>query len=109
MKFTRLTQRVAARSCIDYEQRLMRRTQIEFAESAFHFLQLGHEICFGVLTASRVAKQKVDFVLQGRLIGIVTKRGRVGAVLDADNYNPDPFRPNIELLDCSSTKCVGCR
>src|SRR5207244_5232627 len=107
MKFTRLTQRVAARGGIDYEQRLMRCIRIEFAESALYFLQLGHEIRFCVLAAGRVAKQKLDLVLQGRLIRVVTKRSRVGAVLAADHFNPEPFRPNIELLDCSSAKSIG--
>src|SRR5215469_15027971 len=109
MEFARLAGRVAASGCIKYEQRLMRRIGFEFAESAFHFLQLGHEIRFCVLAASRVTKQKVDSVLQGGLIGVVTERSRVGAVLPPDDLNPESFCPNIELLDCSSAKGIGCR
>src|ERR1051325_7042614 len=109
MEFARLAQRVAASGGIDYEQCLMRRVRIELAESAFHFLELSHEICFCVLPASRVAKQKIDFVLRGGLVRVVTKCGRVGAVLAPGDLNPEPFRPNIKLLDCSSAKGVGCR
>ena len=55
-KLARLAERVAASGCIDHEQRLVRRIRIEFAERAFHLLQLGHEIRFGVLTTGRIAK-----------------------------------------------------
>src|ERR1041385_2319635 len=108
MEFARLTERVAPSGCIDYEQRLMRRVWIEFAESAFHFLELGHEVRFCVLAASGVAKQKVDFVLRGRLIRVVTQCGRIGGVLAPSDLHPEPFRPNIKLLDCSSAKRIGC-
>src|ERR1700687_6401059 len=108
MEFARLVECVATRGGIDHEQRLMRGIRIEFAESAFHLLELGQEIRFGVLTTSRVAKQKVDFVLRGRLIGVVTKRSRVGAVLAANHFNAESLCPDIKLLDRSSAKSVGC-
>src|SRR5207245_3538153 len=56
LKLARLAERVAASGCIDHEQRLVRRIRIEFAERAFHLLQVGHGIVFGVLTTGRIAK-----------------------------------------------------
>src|SRR6266404_3305392 len=57
MEFARLTESIAARGRINYEQCLVRGVRIEFPQSAFYFLQLGHEVRFGVLATSCIAKQ----------------------------------------------------
>src|SRR5437588_372607 len=75
MEFASLVDCVAAGRGVDHEQCLVRRVGIEFGENAFHFLKLGHQIRFGVLAASRIAKQKVDLALGRGLICFVTKRG----------------------------------
>src|SRR5204863_1330817 len=77
VEFTRLTECVTAGGRIDDKQRLLRSVRIEFAERAFHFLQLGHDVRFGMLATSSVTKQPVDFVLHCRLVRFVTERSRV--------------------------------
>src|SRR4029453_7184328 len=64
LKLACLTKRIAAGRRIDYQQGFVRRVRIEFAQSAFYLLQLGHQICFRVLAAGSVAKQKVDILLR---------------------------------------------
>ena len=107
VKFARLTERVAAGGRIDDEQRLVRRVRIKFAESAFYFLQLGHQVCFRVLAAGGVAKQKIDLAFRCRLIRFVTKRGGIGVVLPANYFDAETFCPNVQLLDRRSARNVS--
>src|SRR5439155_21644630 len=94
VEFAGLTECVTAGGRIDDQQRFLRGVRNEFAERAFHFLQLGHEVRFGMLATSSVTKQPVDFVLHCRLVRFVTKCGWIGAVLPANHLNAKPFGPN---------------
>ena len=86
----------------------MWRIRIELAERPLHLLQLGHQIRFGVLATSGIAEQKVDLILQSALVGVITKRGRIGTVLAADHFNPESLGPNVKLLDRGGAKSIGC-
>src|SRR5262249_47602684 len=101
-----LTERVAARGRIDNEQRLMRRVRIEFAQGAFYLLQLGHQICFGVLPTGCIAKHKINLLPGCCLICFVTKRRGISAVLATDDFNAQSLCPDVELLDSRCTKSV---
>src|SRR4030095_6326884 len=59
-----------------------------------------------VLSAGRVAKQKVNLLLGCCLIRFVTKRRGICPVLAAHDFNTESFCPNIELLDSRCAKCV---
>src|SRR5439155_25324082 len=109
VEFAALAKRVATGGCVDHEQCLVRRVGIEFAERTFYFLELGHQIRFGVLAASRIAKQKVDLAFGRGLICFITKRGWIGTVLAANHFNSESFGPDIKLLDRRSAKRVSCR
>src|SRR5260370_1188024 len=80
---------LAAGRRIDYQQRLVRRVRIEFAQSAFYLQQLGHQICFRVLAASSVAKQKVDLLRRSPLMRVVTKGRGICTVLAANYFNAE--------------------
>src|SRR6266496_5968161 len=108
VEFAGLAQGIAAGGCVHHKQCLVGCVRIELAERAFHLVQLGHEICLGVLAASRIAKQKVDLARCRRLICFVTKRRWVGAVLAASHFKSESFGPNIKLLYRRSAKGVGC-
>ena len=107
MKFARLTERVAAGSGINYQKDFVRRGRILLGERAFNFLELGHEIRFCVQTAGRIAKQEINLVVRGFLVGVVTKRGRIRAVLALHHFNAESLRPNAQLLNRGRTKRVG--
>src|SRR6266478_7878826 len=108
VEFAGLAEGITASGCVHHEQCLVRRVGIELGERAFHFLKLSHQIRFGVLAASRIAKQKVDLARCRRLICFVTKRGWIGAVLAANHFKSESFGPNIKLLYRRSAKGVGC-
>src|SRR5205807_7402591 len=108
VKFACLTKRVAAGSSIDDEQRLLRCVRIKFAQSAFYLVQLGHQICFRVLPAGCVTKQKVNLPLGSCLIRFVTKRRGICAVLAANDFNAESLCPDVELLDSRGAKRVCC-
>ena len=109
LEFARLAKRIAPSRCVDHQQPLVRRGGILFPKRALHFFQLGHEICFCVHSAGRIADQKLDLALDRRLIRFVTKRSRIGVVLPANHFNAEPFGPNAKLFDGRRAKCVGCR
>src|SRR5947199_7067993 len=85
---------------------MLRCVWIEFAQSAFYLLELGHQICFRMLPASSIAKQKVNLLLGCCLICFVTKRRGICAVLTANHFNAQSFCPDVELLDSGCAKCV---
>src|SRR6476619_4032715 len=72
LKLACITKRITAGRRIDYQQRFVTRVPIEFAEGAFYLLQLGHQICFRVLAASSVTKQKADLLLCRPVMRFVT-------------------------------------
>src|SRR6266436_2499448 len=96
VEFAGLAQGIAAGGCVHHEQCLVGCVRIELGERAFHLVQLGHEICLGVLSASGIAKQKVDLARCRRLICFITKRGWIGAVLAANHFKSESFGPNIK-------------
>src|SRR5438046_3444968 len=108
VEFAGLAEGITASGCVDHEQCLLRRVGIEFGERAFHFFKLSHQIRFGVLSTSRIAKQKVDLPTGCRLICFVTKRGWICAVLAANHFESESFGPNIKLLYRRSAKRIGC-
>lgn len=107
LEFARLRERVAAGCRIDHQERFVRRSRILLGQRPFHFLQLGHKIRFGMLTAGRVANQEIGFSFRRRLIGLVAERGRIGMVLGSDHFQAKTFRPNSKLFDRSGAECIG--
>src|SRR5262245_37985813 len=106
LKLACLAKRITARRRIDYQQGFVRRVRIEFAESAFYLLELGHQICFRVLATSGVAKQEIDLLLRCPLMRFVTKRRGICTVLAANYFNAESFCPDVELLDSRRAKRV---
>src|SRR5256885_1975836 len=80
-----------------------------FSEGALHLLQLSHQVCFCVHSASGVAQKKVDVAAGGRLIRFVTQRSRIGIVLASNHFDAEPFCPNLKLFNCCGAKSIGCR
>src|SRR6266581_5258020 len=107
MKFARLTERVAAGGRVNDEKNLVRRGRIVFGQGAFHFLELSHQIAFGVQTAGGVAEQKINLVVDRSLIRIVTKRSWIRAVLTLHHFNAEAIRPNSKLFDGGGPERIG--
>src|SRR5215211_972500 len=62
-----------------------------------------------MLAASGVAKQKIDLLPGRGLICFVTKRRRICSGLATNDFNAEPFCPDVELLDSCGTKSIcGC-
>ena len=99
--------RVSAGRRIDHQKYFMRCRGVELAECAFHLFQFSHQICFRVLTTSSVAEQKLHLAIGRALVRFITKCGRICTVLTANDFDSNPFGPNVELLDRSCAKSVG--
>src|SRR5207253_3445179 len=108
MKFARLTERVAAGGRIDNEKNFVRRGRIVFGQSAFHFLELSHQVALGMQTAGGVAEQKINLVVRRFLIGIVTKRSWIRAVWTFHHFGAEAIRPNSKLFNgCGPERICG--
>src|SRR5207244_9198377 len=102
MKFARLTECIAAGGCVGDEKELVRRGRIVFGQSAFHFLELSHQVALGMQTAGGVAEQKINLVVRRFLIRIVTKRSWIRAVWTFHHFSAEAICPNSKLFN-------GCR
>ncbi len=69
-----------------------------FAGYAAYFLQLLHQIIFGVQPAGGVDDQDVGLTGLAGADGVVDYRSWVGPRLVMDNVHPYPFAPDFELV-----------
>src|SRR6266404_7307197 len=107
MKFARLVERIPAGGCVDDKKDLVRRGRIAFGQSAFHFLELGHQVALGMQTAGGVAEQKINLVVRRFLIRIVTKCSWIRAVLTFHHFNAEAIRPDSKLFNGCGPERIG--
>ena len=84
VELARLGERVTSSGGVNDEKPLVG-ASVVFGEAALNFPALPS----GVFVCKRpaVSKEKLDVTPIGRLVGLATKRGRVGIVLAADHFN----------------------
>jgi hypothetical protein len=71
----------------------------------FYLLQLGHQICFCVHSAGRVALEKLSALFGRGLIRLVAKSSRVGVVLPSNHFDPS-LLPKQQAARSLRTKSV---
>ena len=78
-----------------------------FLDDAFDFLELLHQVTLRLQSPGCVQNADVEGFSNGALNRSKHDGARISAVFAKDDFTADSIGPNLELFDCSRTKCVS--
>ena len=106
-EFAGLVEAVLPSGGVEYEQHIVRRTGNYFGGGALHFVQLGHEIGFGVQATGGVHDNDIGVTSTRGGERVENHGGGIGARFLFDHFYAGTTRPDFELLDGGRAKGVG--
>src|ERR1700735_1466727 len=106
-EFAGLIEAVLPGSCVENQENIVRRAGDNFCGGAFHFVQLGHQIGFGVEAAGGVYDDDIGGTGARGGNRVEDNGGGISAGLLFYDFHAGTVRPDFQLLDGCGAESVS--